>query len=584
MQNKAPKFSCVLRVARMVEGFSGYLTVSCIIRAISKFSVMFLAYRAALLILRAVDESLVNIGGDVALVLLMLTGIVLSAYLDTYVSHDMSFRILDQLRHKVYDRVDEIAPGGLEGRDVADLSTMLLNDINVFEWFYAHCLVEWIGTFIALAAVLALLSTYSLWSGCVLIPVFIFMMALPLLSLKQAEEKGLVSKKLNGRLISTIADGIWGIKDVIGFHWTKSFYKNLEKTSRDLADAQMHYATRSEKERTLLAIAAGIGIVVSVLSACFFSNVHSAELIIIFALSTAAVNCVHDTLSEGTNFGFVFGAAYRIVDVLDIPVPVHDTGKRKMIHIPEAGCTVTFWNVGFAYDGRSENPVLKNITFEACPGEITAIVAASGAGKSTIARLLQRFWDIDHGNIYLNDYDIRDLTLESLRDVVNVVPQDIYLFNGTIAENIRMVKTDATDEEIQQAAARAQADGYIEKLERGYGTPIGENGLMLSGGEKQRLALTQAFLKNAPVLVLDEATSALDTENEWKINREIRMMGAKRTTIVIAHRLSSMISADKIVFIKNGCVHQVGSYDCLIHENADFRELVRGEYLEQDKM
>lgn len=567
----------------MVKGFSGYLAVSCVIRAVSKFSEMFLAYRTALLIQRAIEEGVTNIGTDAAIVLLMLVGVVLSAYLDTYVSHDMSFRILDQLRHKVYDRMDEIAPGGLEGRDVADLSTMLLNDINVFEWFYAHCLVEWMGTFMALGAVLVLLSTYSLWSGAVLIPIFIFMMALPLLSLKQAEEKGLISKKLNGKLIGTIADGIWGIKDVIGFHWTKPFYRKLEKTSGDLADAQMHYAERSEKERTLLAIASGIGIVVSVLIAYYFSHVHPAELIVIFALSTAAVSCIHDTLSEGTNFGFVFGAAYRIVDVLDIPTPVCNTGRQKMTWNPETGCKVSFQNVGFAYDGRVENPVLKNITFEAHPGEITAIVAASGAGKSTIARLLQRFWDVNQGSICLDGHDIRDLSLESLRDAVNVVPQDIYLFNGTIADNIRMVKADAADEEIRQAAAKAQADGYIQRLEHGYDTPIGENGLMLSGGEKQRLALAQAFLKSAPVLVLDEATSALDTENEQKINQELRLMGAKHTTIVIAHRLSSMMSTDQIVFIKDGCVQQIGSYECLIRENADFRELVRGEYLEQDK-
>lgn len=175
MQSKIPKFSCVLRVVRMVKGFSGYLAVSCVVRAVSKFSEIFLAYRTALLIQRAIEEGVTNIGTDAAIVLLMLAGVVLSAYLDTYVSHDMSFRILDQLRHKVYDRVDEIAPGGLEGRDVADLSTMLLNDINVFEWFYAHCLVEWMGTFMALGAVLVLLSTYSLWSGAVLIPIFIFM-------------------------------------------------------------------------------------------------------------------------------------------------------------------------------------------------------------------------------------------------------------------------------------------------------------------------------------------------------------------------------------------------------------------------
>ena len=358
------------------------------------------------------------------------------------------------------------------------------------------------------------------------------------------------------------------------------FYGKLEEKSSDFAETQKYYAQRAEKERTLLATVACVGVMVSVIAALYTAGGHPAEIITVFALSTAAVGCIHDALSEGTNFGFVFGAAYRIVDVLDIPTPVRDSGRKTVEQMSYESDVykLSFKNVMFAYEGKRDQTILRDVSFDALPGEITAIVSASGGGKSTMVKLMQRFWDVNAGAILINGTDIRSLRLKDLRDLITVVSQEVYLFNGTIESNLRMICPSASEEDILKASNQAQAHSFIQKMEAGYATRIGENGMMLSGGEKQRLALAQAFLKNSPILILDEATSALDTENEQRINRVIRESGRKRTTIVVAHRLSSMMNADKIVFLKDGCVNQIGHYDDLIRTNAAFRELVRGEY------
>jgi ATP-binding cassette subfamily B protein len=227
---------------------------------------------------------------------------------------------------------------------------------------------------------------------------------------------------------------------------------------------------------------------------------------------------------------------------------------------------VTFENVAFHYDPDRE--ILKGISFRVPPGKTIALVGPSGAGKSTISRLLFRFYDVTGGRIAIDGQDIRGVTQESLRASIGMVPQDTVLFNDTIAYNIRYGRPDATDDEIVAAAATAQIAEFVEDLPHRYDTEVGERGLKLSGGEKQRVAIARTVLKAPPILILDEATSALDIHTEREIQAALDRVSANRTTLVIAHRLSTVVNADEILVIDEGRIVERGTHQALLDQGA----------------
>lgn len=304
----------------------------------------------------------------------------------------------------------------------------------------------------------------------------------------------------------------------------------------------------------------------------------------LFMTAYAIFSPMQDALALSTNYGFVYGAAKRVFDLLQLKPVVLDNGKLKATEVvsEKSNCLVEFDTVCFTYPSSktAENGrfVLSGASFSLKSGETVALVSSSGGGKTTVARLLQRFWDIDSGSIKINGVDVRELQLQELRDIVTVVPQDVYLFNESIYENLRLAKIDASKAEIIEACKSAQAEGYINALPKGFDTAVGERGLRLSGGEKQRLSIAQAFLKNSPVLVLDEASASLDTENEMLINQAVERLKAGRATMIIAHRLSTIKSADRIIFLCDGVVEGQGTFEELSSLNSRFKELVGSDF------
>ncbi|MBN9244443.1 MAG: ABC transporter ATP-binding protein/permease [Mesorhizobium sp.] len=284
------------------------------------------------------------------------------------------------------------------------------------------------------------------------------------------------------------------------------------------------------------------------------------------------VNAMLIQLSVPLNF---IGSIYReirqgltdieqLFDLLDARQEVTDRPDAKPLAVGVG--SVAFRDVHFAYDPN--RPILKGISFDVPAGKTVAIVGPSGAGKSTISRLLFRFYDVQSGAVLVDGQDVRDVTQESLRAVIGMVPQDTVLFNDTIAYNIRYGRPGASEEEVKRAAELAQIGPFIEHLPDGYRAMVGERGLKLSGGEKQRVAIARTILKAPPILILDEATSALDTHTEQEIQAALDLVSRGRTTIVIAHRLSTVISADEIIVLKDGLIAERGTHAALLKEHG----------------
>ncbi|KAA9370496.1 ABCB family ABC transporter ATP-binding protein/permease [Ochrobactrum quorumnocens] len=284
------------------------------------------------------------------------------------------------------------------------------------------------------------------------------------------------------------------------------------------------------------------------------------------------INAMLMQLSIPLNFiGFIYREIRQgltdieqMFDLLDVQQEVQDKPDARPLNVDKAA--IRFNDVHFAYD--SNRPILKGISFEVPAGKTVAIVGPSGAGKSTISRLLFRFYDVQSGSVTIDGQDVRDVTQESLRKVIGMVPQDTVLFNDTIAYNIRYGRTDATDEEVEKAAEMAQISGFIKHLPDGYQAMVGERGLKLSGGEKQRVAIARTILKAPPILILDEATSALDTATEQEIQSALDIVSRGRTTLVIAHRLSTVIGADEIIVLKDGLIAERGTHRALLKQDG----------------
>lgn len=264
----------------------------------------------------------------------------------------------------------------------------------------------------------------------------------------------------------------------------------------------------------------------------------------------------------------------RFLEVINTHPDITD--KKDAVELKDPKGEITFENVSFSYDNR--NKILQNISLTMKQGKTIAIVGPSGSGKTTFCSIIPRFYDVDEGTVKIDNIDIRDIKIKSLRNSIGIVQQDVYMFAGTIKENIAYGNPKATNEEIEEATKMANADEFIMGLEKGYDTYVGERGVKLSGGQKQRISIARVFLKNPPILILDEATSALDNESERLIQRSLDLLSKNRTTIVIAHRLSTIRNADEIIMLTDEGIKERGNHDELMNLNGEYMHLYNMQF------
>ncbi|HEX5564038.1 MAG TPA: ABC transporter ATP-binding protein [Sporosarcina sp.] len=281
-------------------------------------------------------------------------------------------------------------------------------------------------------------------------------------------------------------------------------------------------------------------------------------------------NPLRRLVNASTSLTQSFASMDRVFELMEEPYDIKDKSGAKAL--PRIEGEIQFDHVGFSY-GEAEEPVLRDVNFTVKPGETVALVGMSGGGKSTIVSLIPRFYDVTHGSIRIDGYDLRDVQLKSLRDQIGLVLQDSILFSDSVKSNILMGNPDATEEEMIAAAKAANAHDFIESLPQGYDTTVGERGVKLSGGQKQRIAIARVFLKNPPLLILDEATSALDLESEALIQESLERLASDRTTVIVAHRLSTITHADKIFVIDHGELKEVGNHEELMAQEGIYYNL-----------
>lgn len=497
-------------------------------------------------------------------------------FFSSYMSHKAAWNLVNEMRVKLYGHIQMSSLSFFHESQTGDLMSRVVNDTATFELLFAHIIPEMITNIVTVAGVVTILILVN-WKLALL--TFI---PLPLLAvagiyfIRKIRPGFRRAQKAVGELNSKLQDNFSGIHEVQAFGQERHEYENIEKKAKKHTSAILQALKRSAIFHPIVDFTTSLGTVFIVGFGGYlaFKSEMNVEDIVAFllylSLFYAPVMGLARLVEDAQQ---AHAGAERVLSIMDKEPAIKDLPEAEPI--TDVKGEIVFENVTFSYDCVTD--VLKNISVEFKAGQTVALVGPTGVGKSTLVNLISRYYEPSAGRILLDGKDIRYLTLASLRGSIAPVLQDTFLFNDTIAENIRYAKPDATLEEIKRAARMARIDDEIENMPEGYLTRVGERGVRLSGGQKQRIAIARAILRDAPIVILDEATASVDNETEKKIQEAINELSKKRTIIAIAHRLSTIRNADKIIVLQNGMVAETGTHDELIALGGAYSKLARTE-------
>ena len=451
------------------------------------------------------------------------------SWVELWIAHDLAYQLLAEMRIDMYKTLDPLAPGYLSRRRSGDLVSIISSDIETIEIFFAHTIAPAFVAVLVPGVVLISLGWMGWPLAAALLPFLLLVAISPLFFQKRSGLLGSQVRETMGQLNARLVDSIQGLREIIGFGCEKQFTADLSHSSSEVATAQVRFQTEQARQASVNETLTGIGALAVLVTGVWLvshGEITRALLPMATVLAMAAFGPVSEITRTFKELMETLASTQRIFAIKDELIPVSDgpgipppTAKKSRLP------SVIFEHTSFAY-GPDEPNVLQDVSFRIEPGQTVALVGPSGAGKTTCAQMLLRFWDPTRGRILFDGDDLRAFTLDDLRSKIALVSQETYLFNTTIRKNLRLANPQATDEEIEQAARRANAHDFISELPLSYDTLVGERGVQLSGGQRQRLAIARALLKNAPVLILDEATSHLDAVNEQLIHQALH--GSRR--------------------------------------------------------
>jgi len=492
-------------------------------------------------------------------------------YLQEYYVKTAGQLVIQDLRNNLFRQTMHLSMGFHVRQSSGRLTSRVLNDVGVLQKSAADALVDGLRESFTLIG-LIFLAFYKDWKMAAIAFTVLPLCVVPAQHLgRRIKTNTRRSLGRIGFLTGTLQESYGGIKVIKAFgreetqvqqfkEENKIYYRFLRKAIK--------YNSLTAPVVEILASLGGAGVVWYGVSRVLEGDMTQGQLFSIVAAIMMMFTPVKRLTKVSNIVQQSIGAAEGVFKLLDEPRDVVD--KPDAIEMQKARGDITFENVTFSY---GDEPVLIDVSFHAEPGEIIALVGPSGAGKSTAAGMVARFYDPQQGAIKVDGYDIRDVSLTSLKKNLAFVDQETFLFNGSILDNIRYGMPDADDRAVVEAARQAYADEFIARLPQGYDTSIGDRGIRLSGGQRQRICVARALLKDAPILILDEATSALDTESEAMVHKALSNLMKNRTTLVIAHRLSTIMHADRIVVLDHGRVVEVGNHQDLLNTGGLYRTL-----------
>lgn len=482
---------------------------------------------------------------------LLIAGKGLFAYLHMLVCHKMAYLVFEDIRGDVYDAALRATPlTGVKYR-TGDISSIIMEDVEALESFFAHMFSDYLITLICMLLFVGAYLFLSWKAALISLVASLVIAAVPYLFGKRDRENGKVLRELLGETNAGVVDTIQGLNEIL-------IFGREEKYIRKVMDDTMRLNRYEVADGKIKGAQAGlIGLVLSSVLILVILLSHKMVLAqeieprMVGVFITMSLNIFLPVVMVSSTAGrlnTVVASADRIQMLLNESSPLRETDPA--LPSVEENSLLSLRAVDFSYDPSAK--VLSGLNLEIRKGENIALTGESGAGKTTLVHLLLRFYDPEAGEIYLRGKNLRSMSAEEVRQDVAYVPQDVYLFHGTVLDNLRLGRPDATMEEVRNAARIALADGFIEALDDGYDSFVGERGLTLSGGQKQRLAIARALVTGASVLIMDEAVSNLDTESEALFRQALENVRREKTILTVAHRRSTILEAERVIVLKDG--------------------------------
>lgn len=500
-------------------------------------------------------------------------------YFVQYYGHMMGVKIQAQMRSDMFNHLQTLPYSYYDNNETGKIMSRMTNDLMNISELAHHGPENFIISSISIVVSFIYLLTINKALTLIIFICIPFLIITAIALRKKQKLAFLESKKSIAQINASLESSITGIRVTKAFTNAEKEKEKFETGNAEFVEARRKaYKAMGQFQSVTTFISEVFNVIVLIAGGLFMYNGkitfadYSAFVVSVSLFTTPVKTLINfmESLWDGIT-GF-----QRFTEIMDT-APEKDSENAK--DIGKADGRIRFENVSYGYD--KDNDVLKNVSFEVMKGKTFALVGPSGGGKTTICHLIPHFYDIEKGKIYIDDTEIHDITRDSLRKNIGIVQQDIYLFNASIKDNILYGRLDATDDEVIAAAKSANIHDYIMSLEHGYDTQIGERGVRLSGGQKQRLSIARVFLKNPPILILDEATSALDNATEILIQKALDKLCHGRTTIVVAHRLSTIKNADEIAVISNGKIAEQGTHSDLIEFDGIYASLYRQQFREE---